>query len=63
MPGTPQMGTAGQVGSQLGSDVYYVSSSRNAAGQPIYLNKGSGNWVATVTWDNKGIPALDRSIM
>jgi hypothetical protein len=63
MPGTPQMGTANQLGSQLGSDVYYVSSSRNASGQPVYLNRGSGAWVATVTWDNKGITAPDSSLM
>jgi len=63
MPGSPQMGAANQLGSKLGTDVYYVSSSRNSAGQPVYLNQGSGAWVATVTWDNKGITSPDFSLM
>lgn len=63
MPGSPQMGASNQIGSQLGTDVYYVSSSRNIANQPVYLNKGSGPWVATVTWDNKGIASGDSSLM
>ena len=67
MPGTPQMGTANQLGSQLGSDIYYVSSSRNASGQPVYLNQGSGAWGASgpavFTWDNKGITSPSSSIM
>ena len=63
MPGTQQMGTANQLGSQLGTDAYYISSSVNAGNQPVYLSVGSGAWVATVTYANKGISGGDKSLM
>ncbi len=57
------MGAANQVGSMTGSDVYYVSSSQNAANQPVYLSYGSGPWVATMTYSSKGISGGDKSLM
>jgi hypothetical protein len=63
MPATQTMGTMNQLGSQLGTDIYYVSSSRNVAGQPIYLSQGSGPWVATMTYSTKSLSTGDRGIM
>jgi hypothetical protein len=57
------MGAANQLGSRLGTDVYYVSSSKDAQNQPVWLNQGSGAWVASIAYSSKGLSGGDRGIM
>ena len=47
---------ANSLGAQLGTDVYYVTSSKAAGGQPVYLNQLSGPWAPAITYTSKGIP-------
>jgi len=62
--GANTMGTANQLGCTTASDVYYVSSSRNASGQAIYLSEISGTWGSwTIDEANKGLTSPDRGIM
>jgi PEP-CTERM motif len=49
------MGAANQLGSTTGSDAYYVTSGNASQTSLLYLNRGSGSWVATMTLSSKGI--------
>lgn len=51
------MGAANQLGSRTGSDAYYVAGTMTAANSPIYVGRGAGTWVATMTWHEKGLSA------
>jgi len=57
------MPAANALGSATGSDAYYVTSWINGNGQSVYLNQGSGPWVATMTYSSKGITSTDNSRM
>jgi hypothetical protein len=57
------MGTANQLGATIASDIYYVSSSRDATSQPIYLTQLSNTWVALANESAKGLASTDRGIM
>ena len=50
------MGTVNQLGATTGSDAYYVTSENASPGTSLlYVNKGSGTWVAAMTLSSKGI--------
>jgi hypothetical protein len=53
-------GPANQVGAALGSDLYYVASDNGTANQPLFMGQGAGAWVATVTYNNKGLSGVDN---
>ena len=57
------MPAANALGASTGSDAYYVSSGIDTAGNPVALNRGSGPWVATMTYSAKGITAPAASLM
>jgi hypothetical protein len=49
------MGAANQVGSKLGSDLYYVSTRSSAQTSQLVVMKGAGAWVPPSTYYIKGI--------
>jgi len=57
------MPAANALGATTGSDAYYVSSVIASAGNPVGLNRGSGPWVATMTYSAKGITTPAASQM
>jgi len=54
---------ANQLGSDGASDAYYIISRSSAQTSLIINGKGTGQWVATVAYDQKGIATGDRSAM
>jgi len=47
------------LGSQLGSDAYYIANWTQTSpnGKPLWINRGSGPWVATLATSSKNLPS------
>lgn len=47
------------LGSKLGSDLYYIANwtQTNPNGKPLWINQGSGAWVATLATSSKNLPS------
>ncbi|MBN2506390.1 MAG: hypothetical protein JXQ71_06820 [Verrucomicrobia bacterium] len=51
------------LGAQPGSDVYYVTSSKDQLGYPVHLDRLSGTGTPRIQYSNKGIPESAKANM